>query len=84
MSKLRGFKLILQRQKGIKTISLFAKCTGDYYLLISYKWGKIYFSKKSFEFSSLDEAELVFRKLTKKIKPQSFSEPSKQKQYVGF
>ncbi len=84
MAKLRGYKLILRRQKGLKTISLFAKSSGEYYLLISYKWSTIYFSKKSFEFSSLEEAELVFRKLTKKIKPQNFNEQSTQKRFAGF
>jgi hypothetical protein len=74
----------MRRQKGLKTISLYAKSSGEYYLLTSYKWGNIYFRKKSFEFSSLEEAELVFRKLTKKIKPQPFSEQSGQKQFAGF
>ena len=76
---------MMRRQKGIKTISLYAKNTGQYYLLTSYKWANIYLRKKSFEFSSIEEAELVFRKLTKRINHyQNINVPSEQKPSVGF
>tara|TARA_R110000868_G_scaffold404965_2_gene683824 strand:+ start:1479 stop:1733 length:255 start_codon:yes stop_codon:yes gene_type:complete len=84
MNKLRGYKLMMRREKGIKTISLYAKNTGEYYLLISYKWANIYLRKKSFEFSCIEEAELVFRKLTKRINSFPISAQSEQKPSVGF
>lgn len=66
MTQLRGCKLLLRSQKGIKTISLYAKNSRSYYLLISYRWANIYLKKKSFEFSNLEDAELVYRKLLPK------------------
>jgi hypothetical protein len=75
---------MMRRQKGIKTISLYAKNTGECYLLISYKWANIYLRKKSFEFSCIEEAELVFRKLTKRINSYYISAQLEQKPSVGF